>query len=303
MVWYSCAYSPPHHAPVSKTEKYPAPPAIEAGKGRQRQGARHVSDTQTLHTATAVIGIDIGKNTFHVVGLDQRGAIVLRQRWSHGQVEARFANMSPCLAWRPASARITSAASSRCAHIRGTHVPGGGAVHSIISGHSSFASARPRRRDERSAARIGPRSNGFEASADIAWTMRSGPTVRARKAMTSLDASTVARLQRPGSQSPHHPGMVWISGGTFRMGSDKHYPDEAQVHRVTVDGFWMGGREAGNYDPAQPDSRIPRKIDQGRLALVRAELLQALPAGCAPRGAGRHIHESCRFPMHQARSL
>ena len=35
----------------------------------------------------AVIGIDIGKNSFHVVGLDRRGAIVLRQKWSRGQVE------------------------------------------------------------------------------------------------------------------------------------------------------------------------------------------------------------------------
>ena len=40
---------------------------------------------------------DIGKNSFHVVGLDQRGAIVLRQKWSRGQVEARLANMPPCL--------------------------------------------------------------------------------------------------------------------------------------------------------------------------------------------------------------
>ena len=48
--------------------------------------------------ATVVtIGIDIGKNSFHVVGLDQRGAIVLRQKWSRGQVEARLANMPPCL--------------------------------------------------------------------------------------------------------------------------------------------------------------------------------------------------------------
>src|SRR6187399_2789852 len=51
----------------------------------------------TTRTAIAVIGIDIGKNSFHIVGLDHRGAIVLRQKWSHGQVEARFANMSPCL--------------------------------------------------------------------------------------------------------------------------------------------------------------------------------------------------------------
>jgi transposase len=53
--------------------------------------------SQTLNTAIAVIGIDIGKNSFHVVGLDRRGAIVLRQKWSRGQVEARFVNMPPCL--------------------------------------------------------------------------------------------------------------------------------------------------------------------------------------------------------------
>ena len=45
----------------------------------------------------ATMGIDIGKNSFHVVGLDERGAIVVRQKLSRGQIEARLANMAPCL--------------------------------------------------------------------------------------------------------------------------------------------------------------------------------------------------------------
>jgi transposase len=49
--------------------------------------------SQNLNSAVAVIGIDIGKNSFHMVGLDSRGAIVLRQKWSRGQVDVRLANM------------------------------------------------------------------------------------------------------------------------------------------------------------------------------------------------------------------
>src|SRR5215467_5430508 len=45
----------------------------------------------------SVIGIDIGKNSFHIIGQDQHGAIVLRQKWSRGQLEARLANVPPCL--------------------------------------------------------------------------------------------------------------------------------------------------------------------------------------------------------------
>src|SRR3974377_41474 len=65
--------------------------------------ARATKDTRStpmshkLSSAIAVIGIDIGKNSFHVVGQDDCGAIVLRQKWSRGQVEVRLANMPPCL--------------------------------------------------------------------------------------------------------------------------------------------------------------------------------------------------------------
>jgi formylglycine-generating enzyme required for sulfatase activity len=33
--------------------------------------------------------------------------------------------------------------------------------------------------------------------------------------------------------------MVWLPGGSYRMGSDRHYPEEAPSHRVTVDSFWI----------------------------------------------------------------
>src|SRR5467141_1349055 len=52
--------------------------------------------SQNLDVSPAAIGIDIGKNSFHIVGQNQRGAIVLRQKWSRGQVEARLANLPPC---------------------------------------------------------------------------------------------------------------------------------------------------------------------------------------------------------------
>src|SRR5712672_912609 len=52
--------------------------------------------SKTATAEIAVIGIDIGKNSFHVVGFDKKGSIVLRQKWSRGQIETRLANLPPC---------------------------------------------------------------------------------------------------------------------------------------------------------------------------------------------------------------
>lgn len=41
----------------------------------------------------------------------------------------------------------------------------------------------------------------------------------------------------PEAQRINTVDMIQIPGGTFRMGSDKHYPEEAPVHRVTVSNF------------------------------------------------------------------
>lgn len=55
--------------------------------------------------------------------------------------------------------------------------------------------------------------------------------------------SGAALIKTPETPSAERParrdGMVFVPCGTFSMGSDKHYPEEAPVHRVTVDGFWI----------------------------------------------------------------
>src|SRR6478735_4080980 len=59
-----------------------------------------------------------------------------------------------------------------------------------------------------------------------------------------------AGTDQPVSLSPQHRArsdqppeaaaeMLYIPSGTFRMGSDRHYPEEAPVHQVSVAGFSM----------------------------------------------------------------
>jgi formylglycine-generating enzyme len=44
------------------------------------------------------------------------------------------------------------------------------------------------------------------------------------------------------------PGMEWVPGGTFVMGSNRHYPEEAPAHNVAVGGFWMDRHTVTNRD-------------------------------------------------------
>ena len=57
-------------------------------------------DSKASDSTVATIVIDIGKNTFHLVGLDERaspGRLCCGGSFSRGQVVVRLANMAPCL--------------------------------------------------------------------------------------------------------------------------------------------------------------------------------------------------------------
>lgn len=67
-------------------------------------------------------------------------------------------------------------------------------------------------------------------------------------------AGAASSADPPPTDAPKPPpGMVWIPGGEFMMGSTDPLarPDEAPVHRVRIDGFWMDATEITNAQFAE----------------------------------------------------
>ena len=87
--------------------------------------------------------------------------------------------------------------------------------------------------------------------------------------------------------------MVWISGGSFTMGSDHHYPEEAPAHQVTVDGFWIDRHTVTNAEFARFVRRTghltvaERPADPADYPGARPELL--VPASTVFRNPGRPV--------------
>jgi formylglycine-generating enzyme required for sulfatase activity len=57
--------------------------------------------------------------------------------------------------------------------------------------------------------------------------------------MTISETTLTSSQPAQAPSAPPYPDMVWVPGGTFRMGSNSHYPEEAPAHDVAVDGFWI----------------------------------------------------------------
>ena len=88
--------------------------------------------------------------------------------------------------------------------------------------------------------------------------------------------------------------MVLIAGGTFRMGSDAHYPEERTAHNVTVDSFWFDRHTVTNADFAAFVAATgyltfaERPLDAMLYPRAKPELLRPGSAVfCMPRGPVR----------------
>jgi formylglycine-generating enzyme len=100
-------------------------------------------------------------------------------------------------------------------------------------------------------------------------------------------------MPAPSREAVGTDGMAWVPGGTFRMGSDEHYPEEAPAHRVTVDGFWIDRHPVTNREFAEfvratghvtVAEQVPDAADYPR---ARPELL--VPASTVFRNPGRPV--------------
>src|SRR5947209_1228702 len=73
---------------------------------------------------TSVLGIDIAKQVFHAVGMDERGKIVCRKRLARHDLMPVLAKLPRCSsAWKPVAARMTGRDATAHMATRGSSGP------------------------------------------------------------------------------------------------------------------------------------------------------------------------------------
>jgi formylglycine-generating enzyme required for sulfatase activity len=92
------------------------------------------------------------------------------------------------------------------------------------------------------------------------------------------------------------PGMVWIPGGEFIMGTStqRGRPDEQPAHRVRVDGFWMDSTEVTN---AQWQAFVDATgyVTIAERPPVLEEIMAQVPPGTPPPDAASLVPASVVF--------
>jgi formylglycine-generating enzyme required for sulfatase activity len=132
----------------------------------------------------------------------------------------------------------------------------------------------------------------------------------------------------PAAQAPPFPQMKHVPGGTYRLGSESHYPEEAPVHAVELDPFWIDQAPVTNAqfalfvrktgyvtvaerkpDPADfpgapPENLVPGslvfRMTAGPVDLSRIESWwQWTPGACwlRPEGHGSHVRARKQHPV------
>jgi formylglycine-generating enzyme len=111
-----------------------------------------------------------------------------------------------------------------------------------------------------------------------------------------LFANGVAVAETPDRKVP--PGMVWIAGGEFSMGSNWELArrDEKPVHRVRVDGFWMEATEVTNKQ-FREFVEATGYVTMAEQAPKLEEIMAQLPPGSKPPPAEMLVPGSLVFTL------
>jgi formylglycine-generating enzyme required for sulfatase activity len=114
--------------------------------------------------------------------------------------------------------------------------------------------------------------------------------------LTAFAATYFIARPRPAAPGEAPPGMVWIPGGAFTMGTDSDvgWPEEKPAHRVRVDGFWMDAAEVTNAQ-FQQFVEATGYVTTAEKPPAVAEILQQLPPGTPPPAKEKLVPGSLVF--------
>jgi hypothetical protein len=89
-------------------------PAERSAKTASKQEKQKNAEAETTVRVLSSIGIDIGKDVFHLVGFDSKGKIILRKKIKRLAPAETFKKIPPCIVGMEAClARISSAGAFR----------------------------------------------------------------------------------------------------------------------------------------------------------------------------------------------